>query len=392
MLKSREVTMPPRTHSILAPSSKEWVHCGLAAKFLAAKEESDAGEAALFGTEAHALAEAYIKASLNLAAYDANDGLTAEQVKATLTMYDDEMEYLASGYANFVVDTAAFEERRTGEKPVVLVEQYLEMDYAPDTHGTVDCCIIAGDTLTVIDNKTGFIRVNAEEDGNLNSQLAIYGLYAYKAYKDIYPIKQIRLVIYQERIHNICEVTVSAAELEAWERYVLIPAARNATSENPTAASGWWCKYCPGRATCRKRSEDAMVAVGDMKKPELMTDAEIAEVLPKLDTVIAYVEAVKEYALKKAVEHGFKWQGFKLVESVTKRKISDEAAVGKILSDAGYDPYTKKLLSVSDIQKMVGKAQFDELVGRYVVKPKGQPVLAPEGDTRTEIIINKETK
>lgn len=138
MLKSREVTMPPRTHSILAPSSKEWVHCGLAAKFLAAKEESDAGEAALFGTEAHALAEAYIKASLNLAAYDANDGLTAEQVKATLTMYDDEMEYLASGYANFVVDTAAFEERRTGEKPVVLVEQYLEMDYAPDTHGMLN--------------------------------------------------------------------------------------------------------------------------------------------------------------------------------------------------------------------------------------------------------------
>ncbi len=388
-LKSREVTMPPRTHSILAPSAKEWMHCGLAAKFLATKDENDAGEAALFGTEAHALAEAYIKASLNLAAYDANDGLTAEEVKKTLTMYSDEMEYLASGYANFVVDTVAFEERRTGEKPIVLVEQYLEMDYAPDTHGTVDCCVIAGDTLTVIDNKTGYIRVNAEEDGSLNSQLAIYGLYAYKAYKSIYPIKQIRLVIYQLRINNICEITVSAEQLEAWEREVLIPAARNATSENPTAASGWWCKYCPGRATCRTRSDEAFAAVGEMKKPERMTDAEIAEVLPKLDSVVAYVEAVREYALKKAVEQGFKWQGFKLVESTTKRKISDEAAVGKILMDAGYDPYTKKLLSVSDIQKLVGKAQFDNLVGGYVIKPKGQPVLAPESDTRTEIIIKK---
>lgn len=96
------------------------------------------------------------------------------------------MEYLASTYANYVVETVAFEEKRTGEKPIVLIEQYLEMDYAPDTHGTVDCCIIAGDTLTVIDNKTGFIKVTAEEDGQLNSQLAIYGLYAYKAFKDVY--------------------------------------------------------------------------------------------------------------------------------------------------------------------------------------------------------------
>lgn len=384
--------MPPRTHSILAPSAKEWMHCGLAAKFLAAKDENDAGEAAQFGTEAHALAEAYIKASLNLAAYDANDGLTAEEVKKSLTMYSDEMEYLASGYANYVVDTVAFEERRTGEKPIVLVEQYLEMDYAPDTHGTVDCCVIAGDTLTVIDNKTGYIRVNAEEDGSLNSQLAIYGLYAYKAYKRIYPIKQIRLVIYQLRINNICEVTVSSEQLEAWEREVLIPAARNATSENPTSASGWWCKYCPGKATCRTRSDEAFAAVGEMKKPERMTDAEIAEVLPKLDSVVAYVEAVREYALKKAVEQGFKWHGFKLVESTTKRKISDEAVVGKILMDAGYNPYTKKLLSISDIQKLVGKAQFDNLIGSYVIKPKGQPVLAPESDTRTEIYIKKETK
>lgn len=381
--------MPPRTHSILAPSAKEWVHCGMAAKFLATKDENDAGEAAQFGTEAHALAEAYICEALALKAYEANDALTAEQVKASLTMYSEEMEHLASGYANFVVDTVGFEEKRTGQKPVVLVEQYLEMDYAPDTHGTVDCCVIAGDTLTVIDNKTGFVRVNVEEDGNLNSQLAIYGLYAYKAYKSVYPIKQIRLVIYQERIHNICEITVTAEQLEAWEQEVLIPAARNAMSENPTAASGWWCKYCPGKATCRKRSEDAFEAVGEMKKPELMSDEEIAAVLPKLDTVIAYVDAVKEYALKKAVEHGFRWRGFKLVESVTKRKISDEAAVGKILTDAGYDPYQKKLMSVSDIQKLVGKAQFDQLVGAFVTKPKGQPVLAPESDTRTEIFIKK---
>lgn len=63
--------MPPRTHSILAPSAKEWMHCGLAAKFLATKEEDEGSEAAQFGTEAHALAEVYINESLKLTAYGA---------------------------------------------------------------------------------------------------------------------------------------------------------------------------------------------------------------------------------------------------------------------------------------------------------------------------------
>ena len=381
--------MPPRTHRILAPSAKEWMHCGLAAKFLATKEEDEGSEAAQFGTEAHALAEAYINESLKLTAYGANVAPTAEELKKTLTLYNDEMEYLASTYANYVVETVAFEEKRTGEKPIVLIEQYLEMDYAPDTHGTVDCCIIAGDTLTVIDNKTGFIKVTAEEDRQLNSQLAIYGLYAYKAFKDVYAIKQIRLVIFQERIHNFSEITVSAEQLETWEKEILIPAAKNAMSDDPKSASGWWCKYCPGRATCRTRSDGAFEVVGEMKPPNRMTDDEIEAVLPKLDSVIAYAEAVKEYALKKAIEQGRRWMGFKLVESQTKRKITDEIAVGKILTDAGYDPYTKKLLSISDIQKMVGKSQFDTLVGEYVTRPKGQPTLVPEGDTRTEIFIKK---
>lgn len=384
--------MPPKTHSILAPSCKEWFHCGLAAKFLAIKDADDAGENAQFGTETHALAEAYIIQSLGLMPYEPNVGLTPEAVKASLKYYSQEMEHLASAYANFVVNTVGFEAKRTGEQPVVLVEQYLEMDYAPDTHGTLDCGIIAGDTLTIIDNKTGYIKITAEEDGELNSQLAIYGLYAYKCYRDIYSIKEVRLVVYQERIHNISETTVSVEQLEAWEREKLIPAAKNALSDNPKSASGWWCKYCPGRAICRRRSEDAFAVVGDMKKPEFMTDAEIEQVLPKLDGVIDYVEAVKEYALKKAVEQGRKWSGFKLVESTTKRKISDEEAVGKILTEAGFSPFTQKLLSITDMQKMVGKKKLDELVGGYIVKPKGQPVLVPEGDSRTEIFIKKETK
>jgi len=385
--------VPPRNHSILAPSSKEWTHCGFSVKFLATKEETN--EMSEFGSECHELAEHYIRESLKLEDYESGESTSIKDVIKGFKHYSDEMEQLANGYANFVVSTVDFETKRIGKKPIVLIEQQLDMDYAPDTHGTLDCGIIAGDTLTIIDNKTGYIKVDAfdNETKEINSQLAIYGLQTYKCYKDLYPIKNIRLVIYQERIHNISDYSLTAAELEKWEQEFLIPAVKEALSENPKAVVGSHCKYCPGRNVCRKRNENTLKDVDVNKKPDLMSDEEIESLLPKLDSLISYAEDIKAYALKKSLEQGKKWNGYKLVESITKRKISDEDAVGKILTDAGFEPYApRKLLSLSDLQKKVGKAQFEELVGSYVTKPKGQPVLAPESDAREEYQIIKGDK
>ena len=367
-----------RKHSILAPSSKEWVHCGFSAKFLANKEE-ETNDASEFGTECHALAEAYIKQSLKIDDFD-EEPVSIDELKSSFRHYDEEMETLATGYANFVISQADYEEKRTGKKPIVFVEQLLDMDYAPDTHGTADAIIIAGDTLTIIDNKTGFIPVKVFEGNELNSQLGIYGLYAYKLFADVYPIKKIRLVIYQERIHNIDDQTVNVEDLLEWEVGVLRPAAKEAQNPNAEAVSGKWCKYCPGRNVCRQRSEDAL-SINVEKKPELMTDAEIEELLPKLDFIIDYCASIKDYALKKAIE-GKKWKGYVLSESSTKRKISDEEAVKRILKEAGYWPEVSKLMSIRELQKLVGKTKFNDLVGQYVIKPKGQPVLAPETDAK----------
>lgn len=370
-----------RKHSILAPSSKEWVHCGFSAKFLANKPEetSDASE---FGTECHALAEAYIRQSLKIDDFD-EESVDTDKLIFSFKHYDDEMETLATGYANFVISQADYEEKRTGKKPLVFVEQLLEMDYAPDTHGTADAIIIAGDTLTVIDNKTGFIPVKVFEGNELNSQLGIYGLYAYKLFKDFYPISKVRLVIYQERIHNIDDHTLDLEDLLKWEVNVLRPAAKEAQNPNAEAVSGKWCKYCPGRCICRQRSEDAL-SIDAEKKTENMTDEEIEALLPKLDFIVDYCSSIKDYALKKAIE-GKKWKGYILSESTSKRKISDEEAVKKILKDAGYCPEVTKLMSISELQKMVGKTKFNDLVGQYIVKPKGQPMLAPDPEAKTNI-------
>ena len=371
-----------REHSILAPSSKEWIHCGYSAKFLADKEE-ETSEASEFGTECHALAEFYIKQSLKIVDY-VEKPITFEELMTSFKHYDDEMERLASAYANFVVQTVDYEQNRTGEKPIVLVEQILNMDYAPNTHGTADAIVIAGETLTIIDNKTGFIPVKVYEEGSLNSQLAIYGLYAYKCFERIYPIKKIRLVVFQERIHNIDDVTLDIEDLLEWEVSVLKPAAREAQNPNAEANAGNWCKYCPGRNICRARSEKAIADLDLDKKPELMTDAEIEAILPKVDFIIDYCNSIKDFCLKKALD-GKKWKGFILSETTTKRKLMNEAEVAKIIIDAGFNPYAvNKLLTITELQKLVGKTKFNELVGDYIYKPKGQPILVAETNQNME--------
>lgn len=108
-----------RKHSILAPSSKEWVHCGFSAKFLANKEE-ETNEASEFGTECHALAEAYIKQSLKIDDFDEGP-VSIDELKSSFKHYDEEMETLATGYVNFVISQADYEEKRTGKKPIVFV-------------------------------------------------------------------------------------------------------------------------------------------------------------------------------------------------------------------------------------------------------------------------------
>ena len=54
----------------------------------------------------------------------------------------------------------------------------------------------------------------------------------------------------------------------------------------------------------------------------------------------------------------------------------------EICKAAGFDPYEKKLLGVTAMQKLLGKARFDELLAPYIEKPQGKPTLVPESDKR----------
>ena len=47
--------------------------------------------------------------------------------------------------------------------------------------------------------------------------------------------------------------------------------------------------------------------------------------------------------------------------------------------------YERRPLSLAQVEKVVGKKDFAELVGKYVIKNPGKPALVPENDKREAI-------
>ena len=54
----------------------------------------------------------------------------------------------------------------------------------------------------------------------------------------------------------------------------------------------------------------------------------------------------------------------------------------KAVEAAGFDPYEKKLLGITTMQKLLGKARFKDLLADYIEKPQGKPTLVPESNKR----------
>ena len=362
----------PEKHAFLsASSSNRWIACPPSAK-LNAQSGGKTSEYAVQGTCAHTLCEYKLKTAL---------GMDARDPTEDLEFYDKEMEDCTEGYTAYVLEQVE-KAKEACSDPAVLVEQMLDLSrWIPESFGTADALIVSDDTLTIVDMKYGTgIRVSAS-----SSQLRCYALGSLDMFGDLYDIKTVRMVIYQPRLSNIDECSMSKEELLRWADEVLVPAAQLAFIGEGEYSAGEHCQFCLVKACCRKRTEyNLEVARYDFKMPPLLEDKEVAALLPKLDHLTSWANDIREYALKKALA-GKKWGGYKLVEGRANRKYTDETAVAATVQAAGFDPYIRKVMGITAMTSMLGKERFNELLGSLVTRPQGKPTLVPVDDERREM-------
>ena len=175
---------------------------------------------------------------------------------------------------------------------------------------------------------------------------------------------------------------MSKYDLYRWADKVLKPAAELAFAGDGNFLCGEWCTFCKAKNDCRARAEANLeLARYEFKLQPLLTDADIEDILGKLDDLVSWATDIKEYALQQAIS-GKEWSGWKLVEGRSNRKYTNDAVVAAAVESAGFDPYERKVLGITAMQKMLGKSRFEELLAPYIEKPQGKPTLVPESDKR----------
>lgn len=56
--------------------------------------------------------------------------------------------------------------------------------------------------------------------------------------------------------------------------------------------------------------------------------------------------------------------------------------MAEAVTAAGYNPYEQKLLGITAMTSVLGKKQFESILGSFTYKPQGKPTLVPESDKR----------
>lgn len=364
----------PDKHAILSASSaNRWLHCTPSARL----EEGIADQASAFaaeGTVAHAKGEEKLNNWLA--------GHGRKKVKCE----DGEMDEATTDYRNYVIEVFSEEKDRCPDAKLFVEVQEDLSKWIPEGFGTSDAVIVSDNTLHVIDLKYGKgVAVNATD----NPQLKLYAAGAMNLYEMLYDFNKVKLHIFQPRIDNINTYELTTDELHAWLEQEVKPKAQLAFNGEGTTQPGEWCRFCKVKSQCKARAKRNLEIADQEKrlKALLLTDDEVADLLPQMKEIQEWCKDVQEFALDQAMQ-GTKYKGFKLVEGTSRRKITDQNDALEKLQRAGFE-YTAvtqtKLKGLTDLEKLVGKKAFTELMGDTIEKPPGAPTLVPESDKRPEL-------
>lgn len=378
----------PEKHALLSASSaSRWLKCTAAPRFEERFPEKTS-EYAEEGRLAHAICE--LKVLKNFTTRIAPRIFTTKLNRLKKDPhYNPEMDKTSDSYIEHLTEKAM----SYPATPNVAAEVQVDFsEYVPEGFGTCDCIMIGGDTLNITDYKHGKgVPVSAED----NPQMRLYALGALKRYKPVYGdrIQKICMTIDQPRIQDeVSSETITVGELLAWGESIKSTAVK-AYMGLGTFKPGEHCRFCRGNAKCRARAEqntaleevkDRVPQYGDKFGQGVLTDGEIGDLLIRGKELVAWYKDLEEYALNVLLS-GDTIPGWKAVAGRSNRTFTDtDAAIAAVLA-AGYDEalvYERKPKTLTELEKLMGKAEFAAKLGAYVVKPPGKPTLAPITDKR----------
>lgn len=376
-------------HALLSASaSGRWLNCTPSARL----EETLPDTTSTFATEgsmAHEIAELKVRKHflepMGTRAYN-NKIKKIKENPEYAGLYQEEMMRHTDTYLDYINKiTIGYP-----SKPYVAAEKKIDYSvYAEGGFGTCDCILIGGDTMHVIDFKYGKgVSVSAEN----NTQMMLYSLGALSTYSLLYAIDKIQLAIVQPRLDNVSEFEISAADLIAWGERIK-PIAEKAFKGEGDFVPGAHCKFCKAKAQCRARAnENLSVESFGNKMPPLLNNAEVGQILERAQHLESWLSALKEYALSEVLQ-GNEIAGWKAVAGRSVRQFTDTDKAFDTLIQNGIDEnmlYERKPLTLSGVEKLVGKAKFNDLLTEFVQTPQGKPTLVSVEDKR-EPIKNKIT-
>jgi len=376
---TKEINHSERAHALLSASgASRWINCTPSPRL----EESFANESSPFaeeGTLAHEFAELLLKKQLKIITGKEYTKLASPHVANKF--YSDEMLEEVQKHVEYVKQQFAAAKRRDPHA-IILIEEKVDITHLiEDGFGTCDVIIIGNGTLEVIDLKYGKgLRVSAEN----NAQLKLYGAGALEAYELLHDIDNVRLTVTQPRMDSISSWDISVEDLAQWGQEVVKPKAVEAYAGRGEQVVGDWCQFCKASPRCKAQAANAIeTAKAEFTDMQLLSDDELIQIYKNIPNVSKWFEKVNGYIYGEALA-GKAWPEHKLVEGRSNRIWAYEEEAKELLSFnyTAADYTNTKLKGIGDIEKLVGKKNFDNLLGGVVIKPAGKPSLVHESDKR----------
>lgn len=368
-------------HAILSASSaSRWMVCPPCAR-LEEKFENKTSEYAAEGTLAHELGELGLKHNLGeISTRKYNSEV--KKVEANELFTKDMPDYVEI-YVDTCMEKVSEAKAKTPDAQFKIEQRLDFSQWVPEGFGTGDFVIIADGTMEIVDLKYGKgVPVSAIG----NKQMRLYALGAIAEFSFLYDIEKVKMTIVQPRLDSISTDEMLVEDLLKWAEEFVKPTAELAFKGEGEFCAGEHCGFCRAKSVCKARADKNLeLAKYEFRTTETLSENDIADILGKAEELMKWAKDVQEYALEQALQ-GVQYTGWKLVEGRSNRRYTDTDKVAEILlaneyaEDAIYKP--KELQGLTNMEKVVGKKKLIELVGAYIEKPQGKPVLVVEADKR----------